>query len=95
MHFHERDLARSLIVFANNHQEEEGCYQSAKDIVASAAAFKYKKFDLYDDAIQWYKEKHSLIHASDESLISFAMDASDPFQFISKAISHDNVQEFK
>lgn len=38
LHFHERDLARSLIVFANNHQEEEGCNQSAKDIVASAAA---------------------------------------------------------
>lgn len=89
LHFHERDLARSLIVFANNHQEGS----LVEGIVATSAAFKYKKFDLYDDAIQWYKEKHSLIHASDESLISFAKDASDPFQFIAKALSHDRVQE--
>ena len=94
LHFHERDLARSLIVFANNHQEEEGCNQSAKDIVASAAAFKYKKFYLYDEALQWYKEKQNLIYASDESLISFAKGASDPFQFIAKALCNDGVQEY-
>lgn len=94
LHFHERDLARSLIVFANNHQEEEGSNQSAKDIVASAAAFKYKKFDLYDEALQWYKENQSLIYASDESLISFAKGASAPFQFIAKALCNDGVQEY-
>lgn len=94
LHFHERDLARSFIVFANNHQEEEGCYQSAKDIVASAAAFKYKKFNLYDEALQWYKENQSLIYASDESLISFAKGANDPFQFIAKALCNDGVQEY-
>jgi len=92
LHFHERDLARSLLVFANNHQE--GCNPSAKDIVASAAAFKYKKFYLYDEALQWYKENLSLIYASDESLISFAKDASDPFQFIAKALCNDGVQEY-
>ncbi|KAL3529530.1 hypothetical protein ACH5RR_008852 [Cinchona calisaya] len=94
LHFHERDLARSLIVFANNHQEEEGSNQSAKDIVASAAAFKYKKFYLYDEALQWYKENQSLIYASDESLISFAKGASAPFQFIAKALCNDGVQEY-
>ncbi|XP_031396899.1 uncharacterized protein LOC116207918, partial [Punica granatum] len=92
LHFHERDLARSLIVFANNHQE--GSNQSAKDIVASSAAFKYKKFYLYDNALQWYKEKQSLIYASDESLISFAKGASDPFQFIGKVLCYDRVQEY-
>jgi DNA-directed RNA polymerase len=92
LHFHERDLARSFIVFANNHQE--GSNQSAKDIVASSAAFKYKKFYLYDDALQWYKEKKSLIYASDESLISFAKGASDPFQFIAKVLCYDRVQEY-
>lgn len=95
LHFHERDLAKSLIVFANNHQEEEGSNQSAKDIVASAAAFKYKKFYLYDEALQWYKENQSLIYASDESLISFVKDASDPFQFIAKALCNDGVQEYR
>ncbi|KAF5184765.1 hypothetical protein FRX31_025649 [Thalictrum thalictroides] len=92
LHFHERDLAKSLIVFANNHQEESNL--SAKDIVASSAAFKYKKFYLYDDALQWYKEKQSLINASDESLISFAKEASDPFQFIAKVLCYDRVQEY-
>lgn len=93
LHFHERDLARSFIVFANNHQEEEGCNQSAMDIVASAAAFKYKKFDLYDEALQWYKENHSMISASDESLISFAKEASHPFQFIAKVLGKECGQE--
>ncbi|KAF3779165.1 putative DNA-directed RNA polymerase [Nymphaea thermarum] len=92
LHFHERDLARSLIVFANNHQE--GSNLSAKDIVASSAAFKYKKFYLYDDALQWYKENLSVIYASDESLISFAKGASDPFQFIAKVLCYDRVQEY-
>lgn len=94
LHFHERDLARSLIVFANNHQEEEGKNQSAKDIVASAAAFKYNKFYLYDEALQWYKEKQSLIHAYDESFIRLANGASDPFQFIAKALCNYGVQEY-
>ncbi|XP_031502610.1 probable DNA-directed RNA polymerase [Nymphaea colorata] len=91
LHFHERDLARSLIVFANNHQE--GSNLSAKDTVAYSAAFKYKKFYLYDEALQWYKEKQSLIYASDDSLISFAKGASDPFQFIAKVLCDDRVQE--
>lgn len=94
LHFHERDFARALIVFANNLQEEEGCKQSVKDIVASAAAFKYKKFYHYDEALQWYKENQSLIYASDESLISFAKGASDPFQFIAKVLCDDGVQEY-
>jgi DNA-directed RNA polymerase len=94
LHFHERDLSKALIVFANNLQEEEGCKESVKDIVATSAAFKYKKFYLYDDALQWYKEKQSLIYASDESLISFAKGASDPFQFIAKVLCDDVVQEY-
>lgn len=92
LHFHERDLSRCFIVFANNQQE--GSNQLAKDIVASSAAFKYKKFYHYDDALQWYKENQSLIYASNESLISFAKGASDPFQFIAKVLCHDNVHEY-
>lgn len=41
LHFHERDLARSLIVFANNHQE--GSNPLVEDIVASSAAFTKMK----------------------------------------------------
>ncbi|XP_019435869.1 PREDICTED: uncharacterized protein LOC109342314 [Lupinus angustifolius] len=87
LHFHERDLSKSLLIFSNNPQE--GSNMFTKDIVSSSAAFKYKKFYHYDDALQWYKEKKSLIYTSDESLISFAKDASDPFQFIAKVLCRD------
>lgn len=89
LHFHERDLARSLIVFANIPKQKEKCKQAAKDIVATAAAFKYKKFHLYDEALQWYKDNEMGFSASDESLITIAKDANDPFQFISKVLSID------
>ncbi|KAL0286967.1 UNVERIFIED_CONTAM: putative DNA-directed RNA polymerase [Sesamum radiatum] len=90
LHFHERDLARSFIEFADN--QEEGCKQSVKDIVAISAAFKYKKFYDYDDALQWYKDNHNTIYASDQSLICFAKSASDPFQFIAKVLSKDDIE---
>jgi len=93
LHFHERDLAKSLLVFANN-QHEEGSNLLTKDIVASSAAFKSQKFSHYDDALQWYKEKKSLIYASDDSLICFAKEASDPFQFIAKVLCYDDVHEY-
>lgn len=92
-HFHERDLARSLIVFANNH---EVCNQSAMmDIVATSAAFKYQKFHLYDEALLWYKDFQSLIYAkNDDSFINFAKGASDPFQFMAKALCNDGGLEY-
>ncbi|KAF3677615.1 hypothetical protein FXO38_03715 [Capsicum annuum] len=91
LHFHEHDLERSFILFSNNPQE--GINQSAKDIVATSAVFKYKKFDLYDDGLKWYKENHSSIYASDEILISIGKGASDPFQFIAKVLCNDRVEE--
>ncbi|KAJ8441623.1 hypothetical protein Cgig2_010264 [Carnegiea gigantea] len=86
------EIDRSLIVFANNHQE--GINQSAEDIVATSLAFKYKKFDLYDDALKSYKENQSLIYASDESLICFAKGASEPFQLIAKVLCNDRAKEY-
>ncbi|KZV14671.1 DNA-dependent RNA polymerase [Dorcoceras hygrometricum] len=94
LHFHERDLSRCFILFDNNQQEgNEGSKLLENDIVASSAAFKFKKFYLYEDALQWYKENKSLIEASDESLISFAKGASDPFMFIAKVLCYENVHD--
>lgn len=93
MHFHERDLARSLILFADNHQEASS--ELAKDqVFECSAAFKYKKFFSFDDALHWYKENQSIMYASDESLMRFAQEASDPFQFIAKVLCHDTVNEY-
>lgn len=88
LHFHERDLARSLILFSNtstqldSEKEKNEVYK----VLRSAAGFHYKKFDSYDDAHQWYLDQQNLINESDESLIQFALDASDPYQFISKVL---------
>lgn len=87
LHFHGPDIAKSLLVFADT--SPDGMNQSYQDIVATAAAFKYKKFHLYEEALIWYKENHSLMYASDESLIYFTKGASNPYQFLAKALSYD------
>jgi len=56
LNFHERDLARSLILFANTthiYNELPNDIQSQCTLtLISAAAFHYKKFDSYTDACQ-------------------------------------------
>ncbi|KAG6467753.1 hypothetical protein ZIOFF_074404 (mitochondrion) [Zingiber officinale] len=87
LHFHERDLARSFILFSPNNQYE--CSKDHGKDFACAAAFKYKKFQTLDEAFSWYKEKKSVMYASADSLMSFSLNASDPFQFISKVLCHE------
>jgi hypothetical protein len=88
LHFHERDISKSLIVFAGNPSalNHEHINTFHRDL-ACAAALKYQKFSNLDDALQWYKDHESEMSASDESLIQFAKQASDPFQFLAKVLS--------
>lgn len=91
LHFHERDLARSLIVFSDTPNDNFQLDSDEKKdnvymVLSSAAAFHYKKFISYDDAHQWYLDQKSVINSSDESLIQLAVAASDPYQFISKVL---------
>lgn len=69
LHFHERDLARSLLVFSGkkNHSEYE-----SRRVLVSAAAFHYKAFVSLGDTYQWYLENPSVLHHSEDSLIQFA-----------------------
>jgi DNA-directed RNA polymerase len=90
LHFHERDLARSLIVFSNVYDnlkplsmEEDNTIRS---MIAVSAAFHFKKFPCYVSALKWYTENDLVSSVDDESLIQFAVDASNPFQFLSKVI---------
>lgn len=94
LHFHERDLARSFILFSN--QQEESCKMDLGTELACSTAFKYGKFHSFNlnDAHQWYMDNKSVIYASDESLMKFAKGASEPFMFISKVLSHDTVNEY-
>jgi hypothetical protein len=80
LHFHERDLARSLIVFSAKAPEEvsKSDEDSLRFTLACVAAFKYKKFVSLDQAYSWYMQNISSILESDKSLIHFAQQASDP-----------------
>lgn len=84
LHFHERDLARSLIQFAD-------C-KSSCDMkkLRLASAFHYKSFASYHKASEWWHhfESQSLSH-SDGSLLHFASKAKQPFQFLSSVVTQD------
>lgn len=93
LHYHERDLARSLIVFSNRNKDKKiskSC--NLDEILACAAAFKYKKFKKLSNALEWFKENYSHFESCD-SLMNLALGASEPFQFISmiKSILKQNV----
>lgn len=56
------------------------------NILRSAAGFHSNKFNSYNDAGEWFLKHFHSISSSDESLIQFSVDASDPYQFISKVL---------
>lgn len=88
LHFHERDLARSLIVFSDipNENSQLDKKEDVHMVLTSAAAFHYKKFISYNDAHQWYLDQKRIFNSSEKSLIQLAVDASNPYQFISKVL---------
>lgn len=99
LHFHERDLSKSLIRFVirnDKKPEQELTHDKQYDLrmqLAAAAAFKYKKFSSIKEALDWYLFHYKRMNKSNESLINSALQASDPFQFIAKVISNENVSD--
>lgn len=88
LHFHERDIAKSLILFSNQ-MENQPLYKDLNPYYSAAVAFKYKKHDNYNNAYIWYKDNvFSNIYQNDKDLIEFSKKASDPFQFLSKVLIH-------
>lgn len=93
LHFHERDLARSLIVFSykNSSDIEDSSQDSSNKIILrnlylkGGAAFHFKKFYSYVSAHKWYDDEINQIN--DVDLINLALEAKDPYQFISKVIT--------
>lgn len=59
-----------------------------RPVLAVSAAFKYKKFPSYRAARDWYMGTYEDIIKSADSLIHYTKQASDPFQFLSKAIEN-------
>nr|YP_009861459.1 ORF312 [Mirabilis himalaica]QKN19356.1 ORF312 [Mirabilis himalaica] len=87
LHFHERDLARSLIVFAGDDEKTNTKVNSCA--VISAFAFHYKSFESYDNCIEWFmQELYDLINNNDsnpdpERLYKLYRFAKRPFQYLS------------
>lgn len=83
LHFHERDLARSLIVFADSNKSNKNLKTSL-----AATAFHYKSFDSVDEAIEWIDN----IPLNEKNIILQALDAKRPFQFFANIIGlSDNI----
>ncbi|KAF3452229.1 hypothetical protein FNV43_RR08327 [Rhamnella rubrinervis] len=93
LHFHERDLARSMIVFADKTSNDNVDMTSNYDddqIISynltayAAAAFHYKSFNSINDALNWFLSEKWVIW---ENPIGFAREAKRPFQFLSNLIA--------
>lgn len=83
LHFHERDLARSLILFADcKPMENSNMYP----FYAAAAAFHYKSFLSVEEAIEWYDNN---VWGFGNPFM-YAQEAKRPFQFLSNIIGIGN-----
>lgn len=80
LHFHERDLARSLIVFAGGESMQN--IDPNQFIVPSA--FHYKSFVSTDEASKWFSNNSLQIG---ENPIEYAREAKHPFQFLANLVS--------
>lgn len=89
LHFHERDLARSLLVYSNKLSPIDIDYDELSNLTETvlkpAAAFHYTKLACYERATLWYNK--TIINLKDSEIFNYAVKARDPFQFISKVIS--------
>lgn len=75
MHLHERDLARSMIVFANC---ESSDYVNNEQYLLSAA-YNYKSFVTVVEAIHWFNDNLNQIA---KNTVELALEAKRPFQFM-------------
>lgn len=94
LHFHERDLARSLILFADRKADSKADSEAdsksnnintsiRNNTAYAAAAFHYKSFVSVQEALDWCT--NTLFQ--DRNLIVLARDAKRPFQFLANVIA--------
>lgn len=86
LHFHERDLARSMILLggmtSNNNALGDHDLIIKSKIIMMATSFHYKSFNSFNDSYNWFFG-NELQH--DERIV-FARDAKRPFQYLSNLI---------
>lgn len=83
LHFHERDLARSMILFADS--ESSNNMQETVTRFLQSMAFHYQSFVSDDEAYKWSK-KYISNFSCRKKLIEDARDARRPFQFLAHII---------
>ena len=81
LHFHERDLARSLIVFADH--KSSTINNIDKKTFIAATSFHYKSFVTVEESLDWFYNNASEIS---DNPIEYARDAKRPFQFLANII---------
>ena len=80
LHFHERDLARSLILFAPSDINSKNDFNDDhRRKLYAATAFLYQSFDSETSAIEWFEHE---IDKIEENSFEFARKAKRPFQFL-------------
>ncbi|KAH7573072.1 hypothetical protein JRO89_XS03G0063100 [Xanthoceras sorbifolium] len=94
LHFHERDLVRSLIVFADSKYMDNININEMDNIkkldninqktLLAAAAFHYRSFVSVDDALEWFT--NNLLQIFENHFV-FSQEAKCPFQRLRKCIS--------
>lgn len=84
LHFHERDLARGMMVFADSKSISMDDDNINLNTFFASAAFHYKSFDSVKEASDWLNDNFNLIG---KNLIEYARDAKHPFQFIAFVIA--------
>lgn len=94
LHFHERDLARSLIVFDPSSKDpiNKDIQNNFLTVLKSSTSFKYTKFSSNDDASQWYDKNITDSLSKDNFhnyIINLAVKADDPFQFLGKVLCNE------
>ncbi|KAK7296945.1 hypothetical protein VNO77_46290 [Canavalia gladiata] len=91
LHFHERDLAKSLVIRANTKPLVGNDRENLKQNISSAV-FHYQAFNKPRDAIKWYIEifedlEQFQTNQKIANLIRFSQDAKRGFQFLSHMVS--------
>ena len=83
LHFHERDLARSMILFADS--ESSNDMQNCQIRFLQSMGFHYRSFVSDDEAFNWSINYVSNISCK-KQLIKDARDARRPFQFLAHIV---------
>lgn len=98
LHFHERDLARSLIVFAksndnddliNNENFRNLNNDKLKHQFYASASFHYKAFDTTTEGANWFVTSISLNINKFSNNIVLAREAKRPFQFLATVVKNN------